>query len=336
MAAPTMRCCLKRVLVQRPSHLFSGTDCHSSVVPCFGHLQITSRYYAKKQSMAKPKKRTLEPRINRILRLAPPLPSEPKDDVYLTWCYQRPIYEAEVALNMLKKFQQLEFVSPNQPVYAKLALDMALDKKKVVPFVATILFPHCFRESVNKVVVFTENAEEAAFAREYGADFVGATELISPILNGEITADYYVSVPSMLTKLKALRGTLNTKFPKTRSGSVGFDIPQMVNFFRLCHEYVVINDNLIETPIATLDMPNDQILANLDALIKDVCKYKPLHYGPFVTSLILQSLSGEGLLVKVEPFLPKGAVKKKVEKEAEEKAEEKNRDVEEEEMQKAG
>lgn len=255
--------------------------------------------------------------------------------MYLTWCYEKPVYEAEELLDMLKKFQQLEFVSPNQPVYATLTLDMTLDKKSVTPFTGTILFPHRFTDSVNTVLVFTENAKEADLATEYGAAFAGGTELISPILNREIRPDFFVTVPGMLLKLKALKTTLNEKYPKGKNGSVSYDIPQMINFFRLCHEYVVTKDNLIKTQFATLDMPNDQILANLDALIKDVCKYKPLRYGPFVTSLSLQSLASEDLLIKVEPFLPEGAVKEKVKKEEEEKAKEGAHDSDDEEMEKS-
>lgn len=55
-----------------------------------------------------------------------------------------------------------------------------------------------------------------------------------------------------------------------------------------------------------------------------------------MTSLTLQSLASEGLLVKVEPFLPEGAVKEKVKLVEEEKAKEDDRDSDEEEMEKSG
>nr|XP_020660916.1 39S ribosomal protein L1, mitochondrial isoform X1 [Pogona vitticeps] len=331
MAAPTVRFGLRRVLAQSPSHRFSRTDCHSSVLPCFGNLLISTRYYAKK---AKSKKNPVQTETKKRLRWEFPAPSEPTDDVYLAWCYPRPVYEAEVALDMLRKFQQLEFASPNQPVYANLTLDMKLDKKTLEPFLGAVLFPYRLTDSIHKVVVFAEKAEDAALAREHGAAFVGATELISPILNGEIKADHYVCVPPMLNKLKALKTVLGAKFPNNKRGSVSYDIPKMVNVFRLCHEYVVANDNLIETQIATMDMPNDQIVANLDALIKDVCKYKHSRYGSFVTSLFLQSQSSEGLQIKVEPFLSEGAVKK-VENKVQEEAKEEDGDSDKEEMQKS-
>lgn len=58
-----------------------------------------------------------------------PLLSKPVDDVYLTWLYERPSYEVEEAVAMLKKFQELDFTYPKQYVYINVTLDMALQKK---------------------------------------------------------------------------------------------------------------------------------------------------------------------------------------------------------------
>lgn len=55
--------------------------------------------------------------------------SKPVDDVYLTWYYERPSYDVEQAVGMLKKFQELDFTHPKQYVYINVFLDMALQKK---------------------------------------------------------------------------------------------------------------------------------------------------------------------------------------------------------------
>ncbi|XP_053108037.1 39S ribosomal protein L1, mitochondrial [Hemicordylus capensis] len=331
MAAPVMRCCLGKVLAQCPRRIFSRIGCHSAIVPCVVNSVISTRHYAAKarrKSKSESRKKTPEAEPKQKKQsYKPPLPSEPTDDVYLTWCYQRPVYEAEVAVDMLKKFQVLDFTPPNQDIFVDITLDMAKEKKKTVEqFVGTVLLPYRFTNDTHKVLVLTESEEEAALARENGAALAGGTELIKPILDGEIQADFYVAVPRIAPRISSLRGILKKKFPNVKNGSLSYDIPQMLSFFKLCHEYMVENENLIHTPIATLDMPNDQIVANLDAVIKDVCKYKPLSYGPFVTYLTIQSSSSEGLDLKFERFLPKGSVKEK----AEEKLEEKEDDSDEE------
>ncbi|XP_060103127.1 large ribosomal subunit protein uL1m isoform X2 [Heteronotia binoei] len=332
MAAPMVRCCLRAVSIQYPSSIFTRIGKQSVVVPAFANVLISNRFYASKKesSKKKSKKKTAVPEpLYKKKRYVPELLSGPTDDVYLTWCYQRPIYEIEVAVDMLKKFQELDFTSPGQAVYGDITLDMSMDKKKPVePFAATLLLPYQFEGVVNKVLVFTENADEAALAKEHGAAFVGAFELFKPILDGEIQADYYVTVPAMVTKLNSLRGVLKDKHPKSKNGSVSYDIPRMLNFFKGCREYRVEKENRISMWIAKLNMPNDQIVANLDAVIKDVCKHKPLSYGPFVKRLIIRSASSEGLDLKFERFLPAEALKGKAEEKAEGEAEDSDEEEE--------
>ncbi|XP_024055685.1 39S ribosomal protein L1, mitochondrial [Terrapene carolina triunguis] len=309
MAAPG-RCCLRRLLAQFPSCIFPRIDQRTSVVPCLGNIPLSIRPYAaaktaKKGSKdAKQKTSDAEPakKKNTYRRK---LASKPVDDVYLTWLYERPVYEAEVAVDMLKKFQQLDFTYPKQHVYANITLDMMLEKKKKVDqFVGTILLPYPFVTEINKVMVFTEKAEEIKIAKENGAAFAGGTELIEKILDDEINADFYIAVPEIIAKLLPLKNKLRKKFPKTSRNSLGRDIPKMLELFKTGHEYVVEEENLIETRIATLDMPNEQIVANLDAIIKDVCTYKPLSYGPFVQRLIIRSSTSEGLKLNLKRFLP--------------------------------
>ncbi|NWX03981.1 RM01 protein, partial [Caloenas nicobarica] len=180
-----------------------------------------------------------------------PLLSKPVDDVYLTWFYERPSYEVEEAVAMLKKFQELDFTYPKQYVYINVTLDMALQKKKKVePFSSTVLLPYRFTDETNRVLVFTENEQEAEIARENGAAVVGGVELIKWILEDEIQVDSYVAVPAIMPKLIPLRNKLKRKYPSTKRNSLGHDIPKMLQFFREGLEYMVQDERLIKTRIA--------------------------------------------------------------------------------------
>ncbi|KAG8134312.1 hypothetical protein E2320_007437 [Naja naja] len=242
MALPVVRCCLQRVFAQSPSHISSRIVQYPAVVPCFTNLLVPSRKYAAKSSAsprkyrrASQEKKTVSEPKEKEDRYKLPLPLEPKDDVYLTWCYEKTVYDTEAALELLKKFQPLDFTSPTQELYAHITLDMTSEKKKPVgPFISTLLLPY---------------------------------------------------------------------------HTVTYNIPETLNFFKVCHEYAVTNDNLINQ----LDMPNDQILANLDSIIKDICKHKSSKHGPFVTSMSIRSSTSEALDVKVEQFLPKEALGQKLE-----------------------
>ncbi|NXI56464.1 RM01 protein, partial [Chloroceryle aenea] len=258
-----------------------------------------------------------------------PLMSKPVDDVYLTWHYERPSYNLEEAVAMLKKFQELDFTHPKQFVYINVFLDMALQKKKKVdPFASVVLLPYRFTDERNKVLVFTENEQEAEIAREHGAAVVGGVELIKWILEDEIQADFYVAVPAIMPKLIPLRNKLRRKYPSTKRNSMGHDIPKMLQLFTEGLEYSVEDECIIKTRIARLEMPTEQIVANLQTVINDICTFKPSTYDPIVRKLVIRSSTSEGLLLKLDGILPKA---EKVEEKEEEKIAEDEEEEEEEE-----
>lgn len=236
--------------------------------------------------------------------------SDPEDDVYLKRLYPRRIYEVEKAILLLKKYQVLDFTNPKQGVYLDLTLDMALEKKKrVEPFASVIALPHPFSSEVNKVAVFSGNASEIKIAEENGAAFAGGTDLVKKILDDEVVVDFYVAVPEIMGELNPLRKKLKKRFPKATRNSIGRDIPKMLELFKTAHEIMVDEErqNFLSTKIAMLDMPSDQIAANLQAVINEVCRHRPLSLGPFVVRAFLRSSTSEGLLLKTDSLLPKEA-----------------------------
>ncbi|XP_015480813.2 39S ribosomal protein L1, mitochondrial [Parus major] len=250
MAAPSARC-LWRALAPRCGRLLPGLE-QLLAVPAVLSPAAARPYAAAAKTAKKDAKR---PRKEKVKEKAPPrrrpLMAMPVDDVYLTWLYKRPSYELEQAVGMLKRFQELDFTHPKQFVYINVFLDMALQKKKKVdPFSSSVTLPHRFTDEVNKVLVFTENEQEAEIAREHGAAIVGGLELIKWILEDEIQADFYVAVPAIIPKLIPLRNKLKRKYPSSKRNSLGSDIPKMVQFFRECHEYKVEDEDIIKTRIA--------------------------------------------------------------------------------------
>ncbi|KAL2780490.1 39S ribosomal protein L1, mitochondrial precursor, partial [Daubentonia madagascariensis] len=221
----------------------------------------------------------------------PYMEGEPEDDVYLKRLYPRQIYDVEKAIHLLKKFQILDFTNPKQGVYLDLTLDMALGKK---------------------------NASEVKIAEENGAAFAGGTNLIQKILDDEIHVDFYVAIPEIMPELNPLKKKLKKRFPKLTRNSIGRDIPKMLELFKNGHEIKVDEEreNFLETKIATLDMSSDQITANLQAVINDVCRHRPLSLGPFVVRAFLRSSTSEGLLLKIDPLLPKEVKTEESNKEA--------------------
>ncbi|XP_029365806.1 large ribosomal subunit protein uL1m [Echeneis naucrates] len=237
---------------------------------------------------------------------------KPVDDVYILRFYPRTIHSASDAIDLLKKYQALDFTPCSQPVYVDLKLDMKLEKKKRVDaFISTVHLPHPIKTEMNKVLLFTEDANQIKVAQESGAALAGGAELIQPILDDEISADFYVAVPDILPKLLPLKSKLRKKFPKSKRGSVGMDIPKMLNLFKSGHEFMVESDCYVRTQIALLDMPTEHILANLQTILVDVCSRRPADMGPFIERAIISSQTSEALWFNSEDVLPKTAEKKK-------------------------
>ncbi|XP_051899729.1 39S ribosomal protein L1, mitochondrial isoform X2 [Pristis pectinata] len=265
---------------------------------------------AAKKVQNDPKKENLNPKIekktNSNRHKARGLTAmEPIDDVYQVQYYPKPVFDIETAIDSLKKFQQLDFTYPKQPVYIDLQLDMKLEKKKKVdPFVRVVQLPYSFMTKPNSVVVFTENPEEVTVAQQHGADVVGGMELVQKILDEEVQGDFYVSAPDMVSKLVPLKNKLRKKFPKSKRGSVGHNIPEMIKVFKTGHEYQVERDCYVLSKVGTLDMPKEHIAANVATIIKDVCTQRPVSFGPFVKRAIICSATSESLLFKAEPFFP--------------------------------
>ncbi|KAG7278000.1 hypothetical protein CRUP_020316 [Coryphaenoides rupestris] len=229
----------------------------------------------------------------------------PVDDVYVARYYPRPVFPAVDAILKLKRNQQLDATPLDQLVYLDLKLDMTLEKKKKLEsFVSTVQLPHPFLTGRNTVVVFTEDPEQARIAREHGAQFVGGSELVDKILDDKLSADFYISVPEMLEKLFPLKNKLRKQFPKNKRGSVGVNIPKMLSMFKTGFQYMVENECYIKTQIATLDMPTESIVANMQTIVTDVCSYRPAEHGPFIERAIVASRTSEALRFNSQDLLP--------------------------------
>uniref|UniRef100_A0A2K5IWX6 Ribosomal protein L1 n=1 Tax=Colobus angolensis palliatus TaxID=336983 RepID=A0A2K5IWX6_COLAP len=283
--------CMGRALIYHQRHSLSKMVYQTSVCSCSVNIQVPNRHFAAATKSAKKtkhgaKEKTPDEKKDEIekIKAYPYMEGEPEDDVYLKRLYPRQIYEVEKAVHLLKKFQVLDFTSPKQRVYLDLTLDMTQGKKKnVAPFTSVLSLPYPFASEINKVAVFTE------------------------IWDDEIVVDFYVAVPEIMPELNRLKKKLGKRFPKVSRNSIGHDIPKMLEFFKNGHEIKVDEEreNFLQTKIATLDMSSDQIAANLQAVINEVCRHRPLNFGPFVIRAFLRSSTSEGLLLKIDPLLPK-------------------------------
>lgn len=126
---------------------------------------------------------------------------------------------------------------------------------------------------------------------ENGADLAGGTALVKKIVAGEVdwtSFDHILSSADMVEELQPLRSLLKKKLPEAGK-TMSVDPLALVQAFRKSIVYDVKRDVYepdyaqVSVPLARLDMPLDEIDANLKMLFTEVrcmnCISSVVHCG---------------------------------------------------------
>ncbi|XP_022080301.1 39S ribosomal protein L1, mitochondrial-like isoform X2 [Acanthaster planci] len=235
---------------------------------------------------------------------------KPVDDVYLHMHYPPQLKSFHEAMEILRKQDTWMFCRrrnkyADRTVTISVNLDMALKKKKLVdPFQSMLILPHAFKPD-NTVLCFARGSD-AQVAIDARADIVGGEELVPKVLSKEVKDfDYCVSSPDMMAELAPLRQLLRKRFPNSKRGSVGLDLPSMIHRYKKGQEYKCqIKGKHVNVAIGKLSLTNDQLEENMQCIITDICKHKPPEFGPFVTKLTINAFLLDGVRINFEKYLP--------------------------------
>lgn len=120
---------------------------------------------------------------------------KPVDDVYLQDLYEPATYELNEAVSTLKRYMELDLAEDTSLVYLNLNLHLApkgRGKHQSFWRIADSIhkFPH-----INRVCVFTDNADEIKLCNEYGAFLAGGHDIIQRLIFGREICDAFVSTP---------------------------------------------------------------------------------------------------------------------------------------------
>ncbi len=136
-------------------------------------------------------------------------------------------------------------------------------------------------------------------AKEAGADFVGADEIIEKIQGGWLDYEAVVATPDMMTKVGKLGPILGRKglMPKPKAGTVTNDIKGIINELRKGKiEYKADKTGVIHIGIGKVSFTTDDIDANVRAVYSQIVKDKPSDAkGNYIKSVTLCSTMGPGV-----------------------------------------
>ena len=166
-----------------------------------------------------------------------------------------------------------------------------------------VVLPHGTGKNV-RVLVFAKN-DKADIAREAGADYVGAEEVIPKIQNeGWLDFDVVVATPDMMGVVGRLGRVLGPKglMPNPKAGTVTMDVAKAVKDIKAGKiEYRLDKTNIIHVPVGKVSFTEEQLKENFQTLIDALIKAKPSTLkGTYMKSVVLTSTMGPG--VKLNPI----------------------------------
>jgi large subunit ribosomal protein L1 len=155
-----------------------------------------------------------------------------------------------------------------------------------------------------RVAVFAAG-EQAAEAREAGADVVGADDLLQRIQSeGFLDFDVAIATPDLMGQVGRLGRVLGPRglMPNPKTGTVTTDVARAVREFKSGRvEYRTDKVGNVHVPIGKVSFEVGQLLANFHAVVDELVRAKPAAAkGRYLRSVTLSSTMGPG--VHVDPL----------------------------------
>ena len=171
-----------------------------------------------------------------------------------------------------------------------------------------IVLPHGTGQSV-RVLVFAKGDKDRE-AREAGADFVGADELVAKVADGSfLDFERVIATPDMMGQVGKLGRVLGPRglMPNPKVGTVTFDIANAVREAKGGKgEYRTEKAGGVHARIGKASFGPDAILGNAKALVNALVRAKPATAkGTYLRSITLSSTMGPGVRLDPNAFVEK-------------------------------
>ncbi len=207
-------------------------------------------------------------------------------------------YTVEEAITVMKQAPSAKFDES-----ADLSLRLGVDPKHADQMVrGAVVLPHGIGKTV-RVVVFAKGEKERE-ARESGADYVGAEDLVEKIQGGWMEFDATIATPDLMGQVGKLGKVLGPRglMPNPKLGTVTFDIARAVREVKAGKvEFRVDKAGNVHVPIGKKSFPANHLVENAMALIEAIMRAKPAaSKGQYLRSLTVSSTMGPGVPMDVQ------------------------------------
>ncbi len=207
------------------------------------------------------------------------------------------LYSIEEAFEKVKELSYAKFDET-----IEVAINLGVDPKHSDQMVrGAVVLPHGTGKTV-RVLVFAKGEKEKE-AREAGADYVGAEDLVEKIQSGWFEFDKAIATPDIMGLVGKLGKILGPRglMPNPKVGTVTFDVAKAIKEVKAGKiEFKVDKAGIIHAPIGKKSFPKEALIENFKALIETVIKLKPAtSKGIYLKKCSISSTMGPG--IKLDP-----------------------------------
>ncbi|WP_419175622.1 50S ribosomal protein L1 [Desulfosediminicola sp.] len=191
-----------------------------------------------------------------------------------------------------------------------IALKLGVDPRHADQMIrSSVVLPHGTGK-VTRVLVFAKGPKEAE-AKEAGADFVGADDLVEKIQGGWLEFDKTVATPDMMGtvgKIGRILGPRNL-MPNAKLGTVTFDVANVVKDIKGGKvDFKVDKSGIIHAGIGKASFGEQKVIENVTAFIEKIIQLKPsASKGVYLRSITVSTTMGPG--VKLDPVQIRAMIK---------------------------
>jgi large subunit ribosomal protein L1 len=209
-------------------------------------------------------------------------------------------YPLKDAICILKKAPKVKFDET-----VEIAAHLNIDPKQTSQAVrGTVALPHGTGKKV-RIAAFCKGEEERK-AREAGAEYVGAEDLIAKVQGGWCDFDVAVATPDMMKDLAKLGKILGPRglMPNPKAGTVTQDMTKAIKELQAGRiEFKMDKQAGIHAPIGKLSFSEEAIYENSRTLIEAILDSNPQGArGQHVKTMHISTTMGPGVKLDLVEF----------------------------------
>jgi len=204
-------------------------------------------------------------------------------------------YTVEEAISLVKQSAYAKFDET-----VEVAVRLGVNPKYADQMVrGAIVLPHGTGQKV-RVLVFAKGDKERE-ARDAGADFAGADELIQRVQEGFLDFDRVIATPDMMGAVGKLGRILGTRglMPNPKVGTVTFEVAKAVQEARAGKvQYRVEKAGIVHARIGKVSFTEAALVENAQAILQALVRAKPsTAKGTYIKGISVCSTMGPGVKI---------------------------------------